>query len=166
MTIESERSGMSINRSLVKDLLKMLLSINVYRAKFEAPFLASSSATFKTEGLTMMADLNVTVFLQHVQKRLSQANEMVTNYLDSNTKSHLVGVIEDNLFTPHAKAITLMGFDGLMDEERVDILTLFYKLMERVSKIDDLREALLAYVKTKVGSMLGSEVKLDEERRT
>ena len=42
---------MAVNHSLIKLLLKMLMSLNIYRQKFECHFLASSVSTFKTEGL-------------------------------------------------------------------------------------------------------------------
>ena len=162
MTIESESGGMAINRDLVKQLLKMLLSTGIYRTKFESLFLASASASFKTEGLSMMADLNVPFFLQHVQRRLQQSHDMVHAYLDATTKGPLVAVIEDNLFNPHTGMVLKNGFNLLMGEERVESLGMLYKLMERVGKLQDVKEALGEYVKGKVEELLGGSDSKDE----
>ncbi|GMI06612.1 hypothetical protein TrRE_jg11668 [Triparma retinervis] len=149
MTIESERSGMAINRDLVKQLLKMLLSTGIYRSKFESLFLASASASFKSEGLSMMVDLNVPLFLQHVHRRLQQSHDMCAAYLDASTRGALVKVIEDNLFNPHTDAVLRGGFDEMMGEERVEGLGMLYRLMERVGKLQSVKEALGEYVKGK-----------------
>lgn len=135
----------------------MLMSLNIYRQKFECHFLASSVSTFKTEGLEMIADLNVPIFLSHVEKRLAQAGDMVNSYLDNATKAPLVAVIEENLFDPHTSAVLTVGFDALMDEERLDDLSTLYMLMVRVTKTPQLKEAFFAYSRKKVLQLMSAE---------
>ncbi|GLE07208.1 hypothetical protein PINS_up017205 [Pythium insidiosum] len=152
--IERERKGEAIARSHLYDLLRMLLALQLYHARFEAPFLEASERFYAAEGLQVMASSDVPQFLLHVEKRLQEENERVVHYLDPSTRKPLIHVVESQLLRPHATALLDRGFDALMDGSRVDDLRRMFTILARVDAVKDLRLAFATYIKKKVSALV------------
>lgn len=86
MLIEKERYGDAVDRILLKNLLKMLSDLQIYKEAFELKFLLATKHLYQAEGQKMMQELDVPDYLQHVKKRLDEENERLMHYLDSSTK--------------------------------------------------------------------------------
>lgn len=86
MLIEKERYGDAVDRILLKNLLKMLSDLQIYKEAFELKFLLATKHLYQAEGQKMMQELDVPDYLQHVKKRLEEENERLMHYLDSSTK--------------------------------------------------------------------------------
>lgn len=86
MLIERERYGDAVDRILLKNLLKMLSDLQIYKEAFEQKFLLATKHLYQAEGQKMMQELDVPEYLQHVKKRLEEENERLMHYLDSSTK--------------------------------------------------------------------------------
>lgn len=60
------RCGESIDRGLVKNLLRMLVDLQLYQEVFELEFLRETEGVYHAEALRMMRDTEFTVSQLHV----------------------------------------------------------------------------------------------------
>lgn len=86
MLIEKERNGDTVDRTLLKSLLRMLSDLQIYADAFENSFLIATKNLYQAEGQKKMQELEVPDYLQHVDKRLAEENERLLHYLDPVTK--------------------------------------------------------------------------------
>ena len=133
----------------------MLFSIGLYTDKFEYPFLTDSNRFFATEGQELIDSIDTPGFLLHVERRLQQASEMVREYLDVSTKSPLISVIDNMLLLPHVGVIVERGLKGLMEQAKVKDIRRMFMLLERVGKLELLKEGVSSYVKNHGESLVG-----------
>ncbi|XP_063703800.1 cullin-4A [Culicoides brevitarsis] len=160
MLIEKERYGNTVDRILLKNLLKMLSDLQIYKEAFELKFLIATKHLYQAEGQKMMQELEVPDYLQHVKKRLEEENERLIHYLDSSTKHQLIVTVERQLLTEHLTAILQKGMDNLMEENRIGDLTLLYQLFSRVKNgVAELCTAFNSYIKKK-----GRTIVIDPEK--
>lgn len=152
--IERERKGEAIARSFVYNLLRMLLSLQLYHSDFETPFLLASERFYTAEGVSIAESSNVPDFLVHVDKRLHQENDRVVHYLDASTKKQLITVVETKLLKPHVAMLLERGFEALMDGARIEDLKRMYVLFAKVDAIDDLKAAFSNHIRKKVSTLV------------
>lgn len=157
--VEAHRRGREIDEDMIKRVLQMLLSLNLYKQKFESAFLVDSTRFFASEGSQLVDHCDASVFIEHVDKRLHEATGMVTKYLDSSTRLPLIQIIEQHLFTPHVNVLLEKGLSTLLQGDRVHDLKRFHSLMDRVNMLDRLKQGWSNYVK-----VLGGSLVQDEER--
>ena len=153
--VESERQNQNIDKSIVQRLLRMLFSVGLYTDKFEYPFLAESQRFFAAEGQELVDSLDTPSFLLHVEKRLQQASEMVREYLDVSTKSPLISVIDNVLLLPHVGVMVERGLKGLMEQVRIKDMRRMFILLERVDKLELLKDGVSNYIKKHGESLVG-----------
>jgi len=84
--IERERKGESIDRSLLRHLCGMFVSLQIYADHLEKPLLAATNTFYATEGIVYMRETEVADYLKHVEVRLHEEGERVLHYLDSSTR--------------------------------------------------------------------------------
>uniref|UniRef100_T1PIM5 Cullin-4A n=1 Tax=Musca domestica TaxID=7370 RepID=T1PIM5_MUSDO len=132
MLIEKERNGDAVDRGLLKSLIRMLCDLQIYISAFEEKFLIATRQLYQAEGQRKMQELDVPEYLQHVDKRLAEENERLLHYLDSGTKHPLIYTVEKELLAEHLTQILQKGLDTLMEEHRLNDLTLLYSLLSRV----------------------------------
>eukprot|EP00123_Amoebidium_parasiticum_P013570 comp22032_c0_seq1/m.31981 comp22032_c0_seq1/g.31981 ORF comp22032_c0_seq1/g.31981 comp22032_c0_seq1/m.31981 type:complete len:752 (-) comp22032_c0_seq1:260-2515(-) len=147
--IETERLGNAVDRSLLKSLLRMLSSLQIYGKVFETPFITASQRFYANEGRQKMQELNVHGYLRHVESRLHEEGQRVLHYLDRATRRPLIHVLEAQLLKPHTGPLLEKGFEQLVDDDRYDDLSLLYSLLGRISAHDEIRTFFAAYVRTK-----------------
>ena len=70
MLIEQERHGDRVDRSLLKSLLRMLADLQIYKDAFEKKFLTATEKLYAAEGQRYINELDIPVYLVHVEKRL------------------------------------------------------------------------------------------------
>ncbi|GAB6021134.1 Cullin-4B [Chamberlinius hualienensis] len=132
MLIEKERNGEAVDRSLLKNLLRMLSDLQIYQDVFEAKFLIATDRLYSAEGQRLMLERDVPEYLAHVDKRLSEESERLLHYLDQSTKKLLITSVEKQLLGEHLTSILQKGLDSLVDQDRLKDLTLMYNLFSRV----------------------------------
>lgn len=152
--IERERKGEAISRSYLYNLLRMLLSLQLYHSDFETPFLAASERFYTDEGVAVSEASSVPQFLQHVENRLHEENERVVHYLDTSTRKQLIAVVENKLLKPHVAVLLERGFEALMDGSRIDDLKRMYVLYNKVDAVDALKTAFSDYIRKKVSTLV------------
>ncbi|KAJ1117587.1 hypothetical protein NDU88_005784 [Pleurodeles waltl] len=132
LLIEQERSGETVDRSLLRSLLSMLSDLQVYKDCFEQRFLEETDRLYATEGQRLMQEREVPEYLHHVNKRLEEEGDRVMTYLDHSTQKPLIICVEKQLLGEHLAAILQKGLDNLLHENRIPDITLLYQLFSRV----------------------------------
>jgi cullin 4 len=160
MLIEKERNGETVDRVLCKSLLRMFSDLQIYKEAFEQKFLVATKQLYQTEGQRKMQELDVPEYLKHVDKRLSEENERLLHYLDQCTKHQLIVTVERQLLAEHITGILQKGLDNLLEENRVNDLSLLYSLFSRVKNgTVELCASFNAYIKKK-----GKTLVIDPEK--
>lgn len=157
--IEKERSGETVDRALLKHLLRMFSALGIYGEAFEREFSKATTEFYAAEGARYMQQTEVPDYLRHVEARLQEENERCLHYLDPSTRKPLIAIVEKQLLEQHVGAILEKGFKDLMDAQRVGDLARLYALLARVHALDALRAALGGYIKA-----AGAGVVMDEEK--
>uniref|UniRef100_A0A1B6CF55 Cullin-4A n=1 Tax=Clastoptera arizonana TaxID=38151 RepID=A0A1B6CF55_9HEMI len=134
MLIDKERQGDTVDRTLLKSLLRMLSDLSIYQDAFESKFLVATERLYAAEGQRLMQEQDVPEYLHHVDKRLNEENERLLHYLDQSTKWSLIHTVEKQLLSEHLSSVLHKGLDSLLEENRVADLTLLYRLFTRVKK--------------------------------
>ncbi|CAF1417985.1 unnamed protein product [Adineta ricciae] len=162
--IEQERRSETVDRSLIKSLIRMLIDLHLYRKDFEPVFLRTTEQLYHNEGRQLIQTLELSQYLTHVERRLREEQTRITHYIDQSTKVQLIHLVETNLITLHIKEMLSKGFDTLIDENRYGSITLMYELLLRVGQtgMSELREAFGNYIK-KHGRALVVDAEKDEK---
>eukprot|EP00241_Pyramimonas_parkeae_P003213 CAMPEP_0114239402 /NCGR_PEP_ID=MMETSP0058-20121206/8441_1 /TAXON_ID=36894 /ORGANISM="Pyramimonas parkeae, CCMP726" /LENGTH=764 /DNA_ID=CAMNT_0001351581 /DNA_START=97 /DNA_END=2391 /DNA_ORIENTATION=+ len=159
MLLEKERLGEAVDRTLCKNLLRMLTSLQMYPEVFEKPFLEQSTSFYAAEGVRLLQHTDVPDYLLHCETRFQEENDRCVHYLDASTRKPLLAVVEKELLERHTSAVLEKGFDSLMSENRIADLARMYVLLRSVNKLDAMRVALSGYVKK-----TGRSIVMDEEK--
>lgn len=159
--IERERTGEAIDRSLIKKLLRMFMSLQTYAECFEKPFLEKTRVFYSVEGQTLVNNLNVPELLTAVNTRLQQESVRTANYLASQTRRPLVSIVEKQLIERHVDTILQNGFDDLMNSSRLDDLSLMFQLFKLVNALDKLQHSFTMYIRN-VGGKIVNDTSRDK----
>lgn len=141
--IERERNGETVDRHLLKSLLRMLSDLQIYQDAFEKKFLEASDRLYRAEGQRLMEERDVPEYLLHVEKRLEEESERLLHYLDQSTKKPVISCVEKQLLEQHLSQILQKGLDQLLTENRISDLTRLYHLFSRVK--DGLKELCASF---------------------
>ena len=160
MLIDKERQGDTVDRTLLKSLLRMLTDLQIYDDAFEPKFLSATERLYASEGQQLMQQLEVPEYLCHVDKRINEENERVLHYLDSGTRYQLIHNVEKQMLSEHTANILQKGLDALLEENRLRDLKLLYNLFGRVKKGHlELCVAFNSYIKKR-----GRTIVIDPEK--
>ncbi|KAK9823559.1 hypothetical protein WJX72_003747 [[Myrmecia] bisecta] len=157
--IKAERQGETVDRTLLKHLLRMFTSLNIYADGFEQPFLEQTAQFYAAEGIQYMQETDVADYLLHSEKRLGEEYERCQQYLDSSTRKALVHAVERQLLEKHMPTILEKGYDALMAEKRVPDLGRLYSLCARIHALEALKQSFREYIKKTGITMI-----MDEEK--
>uniref|UniRef100_A0A8C2ID68 Cullin 4B n=1 Tax=Cyprinus carpio TaxID=7962 RepID=A0A8C2ID68_CYPCA len=160
LLIERERSGEAIDRSLLRSLLSMLSDLQIYQDSFEQRFLEETNRLYAAEGQRLMQEREVPEYLHHVNKRLEEEADRVITYLDQSTQKSLIASVEKQLLGEHLTAILQKGLNNLLDENRIQDLSLLYQLFSRVKGgVQVLLQHWIEYIKA-----FGSTIVINPEK--
>ncbi len=157
--IEKERLGEGVDRTLLRNLLRMFTALGLYAESFEKQFLVETAEFYATESSRLLQEVDVPSYFKHVEDRLQEESDRCNFYLDASTRKQLVLTVEKQLIQEHASMQLDRGFAALMDENRLTDLARLYSLLDRVDMLDQLRSSLVAYVK-----VTGAAIVMDEEK--
>lgn len=146
--IERERNNETVDRSLLKSLLRMLSDLQIYSEMFEGKFLKATDELYSLEGQRLMDELEVPVYLTHVDKRLHEESQRLLHYLDHTTQRFLITSVEKQLISEHMTAILQKGHETMLDKFDVKEIALLYSLMSRVKDgLNELCRNFNSYIK-------------------
>ncbi|XP_058148000.1 cullin-4B isoform X2 [Dasypus novemcinctus] len=160
LLIERERNGEAIDRSLLRSLLSMLSDLQIYQDSFEQRFLEETNRLYAAEGQKLMQEREVPEYLHHVNKRLEEEADRLITYLDQTTQKSLIATVEKQLLGEHLAAILQKGLNNLLDENRIQDLSLLYQLFSRVrGGVQVLLQQWIEYIKA-----FGSTIVINPEK--
>ncbi|XP_055981824.1 cullin-4B isoform X3 [Sorex fumeus] len=160
LLIERERNGEAIDRSLLRSLLSMLSDLQIYQDSFEQRFLEETNRLYAAEGQKLMQEREVPEYLHHVNKRLEEEADRLITYLDQTTQKSLIATVEKQLLGEHLAAILQKGLTNLLDENRIQELSLLYQLFSRVrGGVQVLLQQWIEYIKA-----FGSTIVINPEK--
>ncbi|XP_029463713.1 cullin-4B isoform X1 [Rhinatrema bivittatum] len=160
LLIERERNGEAIDRSLLRSLLSMLSDLQIYQDSFEHRFLEETNRLYAAEGQRLMQEREVPEYLHHVNKRLEEEADRVITYLDQSTQKPLIATVEKQLLGEHLTAVLQKGLNHLLDENRIQDLSLLYQLFSRVrGGVQVLLQQWIEYIKA-----FGSTIVINPEK--
>lgn len=157
--IERDRNSETVNRTLLKSLLRMYSALGIYNERFEAPFLEATTTYYANEGIRKIQEYEVSEYLKRVEVRLQEENERIYHYLDSTTKKSLVAIVEKQLLETHISSVLEKGFDAMVEGNRYQELALMYHLFARVNGQEALKNSWKSYIKS-----AGTAIVNDPER--
>uniref|UniRef100_A0AAV2MKN4 Cullin-4B n=1 Tax=Knipowitschia caucasica TaxID=637954 RepID=A0AAV2MKN4_KNICA len=160
LLIERERNGEAIDRSLLRSLLSMLSDLQIYQDSFEQRFLEETNRLYAAEGQRLLQEREVPEYLHHVNKRLEEEADRVITYLDQSTQKPLIATVEKQLLGEHLTAVLQKGLTHLLDENRIQDLSLLYQLFSRVrGGVQVLLQHWIEYIKA-----FGSTIVINPEK--
>lgn len=155
--IELERNGELVDRSLLKNILRMLVDLGVhsnivYEDDFESFFLERTLDFYRAEAQATLDHATCPEYLVKAEKRLMEEASRVTHYLNLSTEPKLKTIVETQLIKNQAKALVDMENSGcvaMFRDTKVDALRRMYTLFRRVpSTLNDISDCVLQYIKT------------------
>uniref|UniRef100_A0A663ERU3 Cullin-4B n=1 Tax=Aquila chrysaetos chrysaetos TaxID=223781 RepID=A0A663ERU3_AQUCH len=153
LLIERERNGVRLSIGL-----RFLLGI--YQDSFEHRFLEETNRLYAAEGQRLMQEREVPEYLHHVNKRLEEEADRIITYLDQSTQKPLIATVEKQLLGEHLTAILQKGLNHLLDENRIQDLSLLYQLFSRVrGGVQVLLQHWIEYIKA-----FGSTIVINPEK--
>ncbi|XP_049849575.1 cullin-4A-like [Schistocerca gregaria] len=136
--IERERNAELVDRSLLKNIIRMYISLGLYK-EFEAPFMEATEVYYKAESMRYIQELGMGDYLLRVESRLAEEADRVKLYLDPLTSDPLIAVVETTMITEKLDHILNEGFVKLFNEDSKDDITRMYVLLGRINAHKQMR---------------------------
>ncbi|KAI1716326.1 cullin family domain-containing protein [Ditylenchus destructor] len=159
--IETERAGVQVNRQLLKSLLRMFMNLQIYDNLFESEFLKSTQKTYEAESRVKSQELEIGEYLRHISRRIKEEEERIDLYLEFSTAKKLLSMTDECFIGTYVDTIIAKG-TVLLDEKRMDELSLMYNLLSRVKNgLPSFKNAFSAYIK-KIGRVMVMDIERDK----
>lgn len=156
--IEADRKGETVDKNLLKNLMRMLTALGIYTDHFEKFFLDATTNFYTLESESRVQELQVDEFLRYIERRIDEENNRILLYLDEQTKKELINILEQVGLARHVDLLLEKGIENLVDGEKIDDLKRMYALFSRVNQQSKIKDSWNKHIKKK-----GSEIVLDEQ---
>ncbi|XXG95012.1 hypothetical protein Hte_001272 [Hypoxylon texense] len=154
--INMEREEDVIDKALVRSCISMLESLfetdeeredeRLYSTSFEPVYIRSSRAFYKSECERLLRENSASAWLHYTKRRLAEEVDRCRTTLSPLSITRITQVVEQELIVKHVDeflAIESSGINAMIDNDRVDDLSIVYELVTRVDpKKTVLRNAL------------------------
>lgn len=157
--VEKQRNGETIDQLQVKAVVESFVSLgldendptkstlDVYRLRFERPFLDATKEYYDNESKRFVAENSVVEYMKKAESRLDEEKERVGLYLHPDIMKKLLDTCNEALITSHS-ILLRDEFQVLLDNERTDDLARMYKLLSRIKDgLDPLRNRFETHVR-------------------
>src|SRR4051812_47832693 len=102
--IERDRTGESVNRVLVKSLLRMFSALRLYATSFQPVFLAATRAFYTAESTRHIASYTPVEYIHYIQHRLQQEDDRAVAVLDESSRAPLTLIMQQQLIASHSQS--------------------------------------------------------------
>lgn len=130
--IKNERNGEEIDGILLKSVIEMLQTLQLYENCFLNDFLKESREFYNEESKNRLETSSIPEYLTYVNKRISQEQNRVSDYLNKHTENQILDIIYKELVEKHVNRILCKGFDDLLQKNMFEELTLLYRLFQKI----------------------------------
>lgn len=158
--IKRERNGESIDRSCIRSLLRMYISLGLYSTDFEIQFLDATEMFYKAESEDLILNADPSSYLAKIEERLLEEDQRVDHYLDESTRSTLIKLVERILILDQIDTILSTSLEPLLKEHKKDDIKRLYTLVLRVEESVRLKKAWNNFIKTQ-GTEMVNDVSKD-----
>lgn len=152
--IKRERNGESIDRSCIRSLLRMYISLGLYSTDFEIQFLDATEMFYKAESEDLILNADPSSYLAKIEERLLEEDQRVDHYLDESTRSTLIKLVERILILDQIDTILSTSLEPLLKEHKKDDIKRLYTLVLRVEESVRLKKAWNNFIKTQGTEMV------------
>ncbi|KRZ03747.1 Cullin-4B, partial [Trichinella zimbabwensis] len=158
--IHQERSGEDVDHLLIRNLLHMFATLDIYHEILEDRLLEETKTFYLEEGKRRIEVEDVPQYLAYVTNQLKLESERTEFYLDKNSGKSLISMVENGLISPHVEDILNKGFDRMLYNSQLDDLKLLYQLISYdPANIEELKTRFVNYISVNVVSLLkGDEI--------
>lgn len=154
--IKRERMGENILRNETRNLIHMLISLNLYQ-QFESLFLKETETFYFTECQECINSLSPSSLLNKIEQRLSDENERVINYLSITTRVHLINILERIWIKDSIDMILTPGLESLIENNKPQDLNKMYILIARVDLLVKMKDCWKDYIKKAGTKIMNNE---------
>jgi cullin 1 len=157
--IERERNGETIDQSLVKRVVDSFVSLglddedinkaslDVYKEHLETPFLDATEGYYVRESNAFLAENSLSDYLKKVEERLTEEEDRIDRYLNTETRKQLISKCEQVLIRQHSD-LMWESLQSLLDFDKDEDLRRMYALLSRIPDgLEPLRIKFEEYVK-------------------
>lgn len=130
--VATERDGQYINIVPLKSLISMLADLQIYDDIFEPVFLESTDVVYRTESALLICDIDVVSYLRYVERRIGEEEDRLKQYILHRTEPALMEIIRKRLLKDHLNEILKKAVNVLIDENKMNELSLLYDLLEKI----------------------------------
>eukprot|EP01091_Cochliopodium_minus_P013835 TRINITY_DN4561_c0_g1_i1.p1 TRINITY_DN4561_c0_g1~~TRINITY_DN4561_c0_g1_i1.p1 ORF type:complete len:746 (-),score=260.77 TRINITY_DN4561_c0_g1_i1:27-2264(-) len=137
--IKNERNGENIDKSILKEMVEMLLLMGlgtkkVYQKDFETYFLQETESYYETESQYYISSFTVSEYLKKVDNRIKEERERINYYLDNSSSHKIESILDKELLESHKNVFfsSVTGLNLFLLEDKINDLSLLYKLMLRL----------------------------------
>lgn len=154
--IDMEREGDIIDRTLIRSCSRMLSSLyeaedeneltKLYLTMFEPRFLENSQEFYSRECQELLQMADTSRWLRHTQKRLEEEKDRCGTTIEPETETKVASVIDQQLIVKNLEEFLHMEGTGLrfmIDNEKMEDLSILYSLISRVDKNKTSLQAIL-----------------------
>lgn len=131
--IDKERNGQKIDRVILKSIMEMLNELQIYEEIFSGKFLQISDTLYKEESEKLMDDFDVITYLNYVQRRMNEEQDRIKCYLHKSSEKPLADILKKRLLKDHLQTILTKGVDELVDNNKIEELSLLFVLLDQVN---------------------------------
>jgi cullin-4 len=158
--IEADRNAQVVDRSLMKSLARMYISLGMYHDDFEPVFLQESEAYYVAEASRLTQEVELQVYLAQVENRLEFEEHTIGLYLAVSSVPLLLKLLQNVLITRQlTNYIISKGLDDLMDGDKFGDLKCAYRLVTLVDAQKPLRMAWNQYIKRRGSELVNDRAK-------
>ncbi|KAI1124629.1 Cullin [Nemania abortiva] len=158
--INMEREGDVIDKALLRSCVSMLEGLfetdaeseleRLYLTTFEPYFIRTSHEFYRVECERLLREADASAWLRQTQRRLAEETARCRTTVSTLSESKIASVIDDELITKHLEEFLQLegsGIRAMIDNDRIDDLSILYSLVSRVDdKVPALRNALAVRV--------------------
>ncbi|KAI8145398.1 Cullin-domain-containing protein [Fennellomyces sp. T-0311] len=164
--ITEDRNGNTIDKTLVRSLVTMLVELNMYSDVFEPAFLKSTGDYYRAEADRLLQQLSVPGYLMHASRRYEEeADQRINEYLEPSSRTRLLEAVKTQFVYAKIDQILEKGFDGMMETMDKEPLHILYTSIVSDRGVSQLRIALSNYIKHR-GTELIKDPKQDSRMIT
>ncbi|KAK4190560.1 hypothetical protein QBC35DRAFT_74395 [Podospora australis] len=145
--INMERDGDIVNRNLLRKVTSMLEELyetdeehenqKLYLTVFEPRFLEASRLFYRAQCEKLLRESDAGAWLRHTQRRLREEQERCQTSLSILTVDNITKVVEEEMISAKLDEFLAMegsGIRAMIDNDRIEDLSILYQLISRVDK--------------------------------
>ncbi|KAL6724160.1 hypothetical protein Aduo_019073 [Ancylostoma duodenale] len=153
--IQQERRGAVVNWTGIKSACQMLVALgihshDVYVDEFETPFLVSTAEYYRCLSMCFLVSNSASLYVKKVEQCIREESERAKRYLDPQTESKVLDVLENVLIKDHMHTVVNMEHSGvhvMLSNDKFDQLASLYGLLQRVENgLNVMADAMSRYL--------------------